>query len=57
MKPRKIILSLEILTTLPKKSFSKQGLQSLFDDYELDAGPDTVIDIHQVLFQAVKEQK
>lgn len=56
MKARKVILTLELLTDLPKKSFSKINLQEFFDGYQLSE-IDSTLEVHQVSFQVVKEEK
>ncbi|MBE3137631.1 MAG: hypothetical protein IMZ43_09630 [Thermoplasmata archaeon] len=55
MKPRKLMMTIEMLTDIPTKEFTKAGIQTLFYDEFLQ--DDEVLTIHQVRTQIVKEDK
>lgn len=57
MKARKVILTLEILTDIPKNVFNKLDLQNLFDRFGFNEEVSTELDINRVTFRVVKEDK
>jgi len=58
MKARKVILTLELLTDVPKNIFNRAALQQLFYSFGLDIeGRDTQLEIQHVTFQVVKGDK
>jgi hypothetical protein len=55
MKPRKLLVTIEMLTDIPSREFTKVGLQDLFyGGYKND---NETLTIHQVRTQVVKETK
>ena len=59
MKERKIMVTIEALTNIPIKEFSKKSIQEMFDGHFIGTGApyeETFI-AHQVRGQVVKENK
>lgn len=57
MKPRKVILTIEMLTNVKLKEFNKELLQDLFDNYWTDPLDDETLVVHQVEAVVVKPDK
>jgi len=55
MKPRKIILTIEILTDIKLKEFNKPSIQEMFNNNFVNK--DENITVHQVCGQVVKPEK
>ena len=59
MKPRKLIVTIEMLTDIPSGEFGKSNIQVAFDDgfVNANAEPRETLEVHQVRTQVVKENK
>lgn len=55
MKPRKLLVTIEMLTDIASRNFTKIGIEELFAKYFVIAGE--VLKVHQVRTQVVKEKK
>jgi len=55
MKPRKLMLTIEMLTDIPTKDFTKIGIEELFLNGFV--GNEETLTVHQVRAQVVKENK
>ena len=55
MKPRKLMVTIEMLTDIPSREFSKFNVQAAF--YEIFRNDDEALEVHQVRTQVVKEDK
>ena len=57
MKPRKLMLTIEILTNISAKEFTKFSMEALFiNNFAKVIGYET-LKVHQVRVQVVKENK
>jgi len=57
MKPRKLMVTIEMLTDIPSREFSKTNVQGMFDEHFTDGEMGEVLEVHQVRAQVVKENK
>ena len=57
MKPRKLMVTTEVLTNIPSKEFSKSNMQYTFDEYFTDKNVGESLEVYRVRVQAVKENK
>jgi len=57
MKPRKLVVTIEMLTGIPSREFSKTNMQGMFDGYFTDTEMGEDLEVHQVRSQVVKENK
>lgn len=55
MKPRKIMVTIEALSNIPIKEFSKKFIQEMFDEHFINAGAPNkeTFTVHQVKSQVV----
>jgi len=56
MKPRKVILTIEMLTDIPLKQFNQRSITGIFEGW-LEGWIDEILEIHQVRAQVVKGDK
>ncbi len=59
MKERKIMVTIEALTNIPIKEFSKKSIQEMFDGHFINTGAPNkeTLTVHQIRAQAIKENK
>lgn len=54
MKPRKLILTIEVLTNIPVKEFSKDNMQGMFDENFTYTNMEEALNVNQISIRVVK---